>query len=60
MLRQTYPAHRPDLQARYESLWTMQEMVEERELVQAKVEDARRIASSLNAQHSLSAHDDRC
>lgn len=36
-----------DLQARYESLWTMQEMVEERELVQAKVEDARRIASSL-------------
>jgi hypothetical protein len=36
-----------DLQPRYESLWTMQEMVEERELVQAKIEDARRIASSL-------------
>lgn len=36
-----------DLQPRYESLWTMQEMVEERELVQAKVEAARRIASSL-------------
>ncbi len=36
-----------DLQPRYESLWTMQEMVEERELVQAKLEDARRIASSL-------------
>lgn len=36
-----------DLQPRYESLWTMQEMVEERELVQAKLEDARRVASSL-------------
>jgi hypothetical protein len=36
-----------DLQPKYESLWTMQEMVEERELVQAKVEDAQRIAMSL-------------
>jgi hypothetical protein len=36
-----------DLQPRYESLWTMQEMVEERELVQAKLDDAQRIASSL-------------
>ncbi len=36
-----------DLQPRYESLWTMQEMVEERELALAKVEDARRVASGL-------------
>ncbi len=36
-----------DLQPKYESLWTMQEMVEERELVQAKLEDAQRVASSL-------------
>ncbi len=36
-----------DLQAKYESLWTMEEMVEERELVQAKLVDAQRIASSL-------------
>ncbi|MBI1277651.1 MAG: hypothetical protein GC179_05950 [Anaerolineaceae bacterium] len=36
-----------DLQPKYESLWTMQEMVEERELVQAKLEDAQRVATSL-------------
>ncbi len=36
-----------DFQPRYESLWTMHEMEEERELAQAKVEDARRIASNL-------------
>lgn len=36
-----------DLQPRYESLWTMQEMAEERELAQARIEDARRVASGL-------------
>jgi hypothetical protein len=36
-----------DLQPRYESLWTHEEMREERQLVQAKLEDARRVGSGL-------------
>jgi hypothetical protein len=36
-----------DLQPRYESLWTHEEMREERQLVQAKVQDARRVGSGL-------------
>lgn len=36
-----------DLQPRYESLWTHEEMREERQLVQAKIEDARRVGTGL-------------
>ncbi len=40
-----------DLKPRYESLWTMEEMVEERALVQSRVQDANRIASGLTRVH---------
>ncbi len=36
-----------DLQSRYESLWTHEEMAEERELVQAKRQNAQRVATGL-------------
>lgn len=36
-----------DLQPRYESLWTMEEMAEEAQLVQARMQDAVRVASGL-------------
>lgn len=41
------PPVNQDLQPRYESLWTMEEMEEERVLVNAKIEDAQRVASGL-------------
>lgn len=41
-----------DLKPRYESLWTMEEMAEERTLVQSRVEDANRIASGLTRVHT--------
>jgi hypothetical protein len=41
------PPVEQDLQPRYESLWTHEEMREERQLVQAKVQDARRVGSGL-------------
>jgi hypothetical protein len=38
----------PDaLQARYESLWTHEDMIDERELVQSKIPDARRVSVGL-------------
>jgi hypothetical protein len=37
----------PDLKPRYESLWTHEEMAGERELVRAKIEDARGVANGL-------------
>jgi hypothetical protein len=40
-----------DLHPRYESLWTMEEMAEERALVQAKVEEANLVASRLTRVH---------
>jgi hypothetical protein len=36
-----------DLKARYESLWTHEELPDVRELAQARIEDARRVANSL-------------
>jgi hypothetical protein len=41
------PPTKLDLRVRYESLWTMEEMAEERELAQAKLEDARRVATGM-------------
>jgi hypothetical protein len=41
------PPLNQDLQARYESLWTHEEMVEERQLVQAKRQSAQRVATGL-------------
>ncbi|MEZ4669790.1 MAG: hypothetical protein R3E39_17940 [Anaerolineae bacterium] len=42
------PPVNQDLQPRYESLWTMEEMEEERELAQSKYEDALRVAGGLH------------
>jgi hypothetical protein len=36
-----------ELKAQYESLWTHEDMAEERELVRSKVEDARRVSNGL-------------
>jgi hypothetical protein len=36
-----------ELKVRYESLWTHEDMAEERELVKSKVEDARRVSNGL-------------
>lgn len=41
------PLTQPNLQARYESLWTHEEMEEERELVRAHIPDAIRAAAGL-------------
>lgn len=41
------PDLNPDLKPRYESLWTYEEMAGERQLVQAKIEDAQSVANGL-------------
>ncbi len=41
------PPVNQDLQAHYESLWTYEDMADERELVIAKIPDARRVAGGL-------------
>jgi hypothetical protein len=48
--KRTSPASH-DLKPRYESLWTMEEMAEERALVRSRVEDANRLASGLTRVH---------
>lgn len=57
------PDLNPELRPRYESLWTHEEMAEERELVLAKVDDARRVSNGLTRgavyQPLLNAVDER-